>query len=161
MSWAAPKDTSLPNIVIHGVDAAADAGDSTKGYHSTLNILGIYPLYEPNFEPVECINNNLIYSKYFVERYEIEFAPFKVRLNSNWQDYKDLDFFLRYVMKKDYLFMIILSTSNLNRAGYNVDNTFWYDKPSTRILIKENNISNNKEQGTVEVSLTVQYPGIV
>ena len=73
MSWAAPKDTSLPNIVIHGVDAAADAGDSTKGYHSTLNILGIYPLYEPNFEPVECINNNLIYSKYFIEQYEIEF----------------------------------------------------------------------------------------
>ena len=104
MSWTAPKDTSLPNIVIHGVDAAADAGDSTKGYHSTLNVFGIYPMYEPNFEPVECINNNLIYSKYFVERYEIEFAPFKVRLNSNWQDYKDLDYFLKYVVKKDYLF---------------------------------------------------------
>jgi len=161
MSWAAPKDTSLPNIVIHGVDAAADAGDSTKGYHSTLNILGIYPLYEPNFEPVECINNNLIYSKYFIEQYEIEFAPFKVRLSSNWQDYKDLDYFLKYVIKKDYLFLVILSTSNLNRAGCNEDNTFWYDKSITRILIKEMNINNNKEQGTVEVSLTVQYPGIV
>ena len=63
--------------------------------------------------------------------------------------------------KKDYLFMLILSTSNLNRAGYNEDYTFWYDKSITRILIKEMNINNNKEQGTVEVSLTVQYPGIV
>jgi len=30
MSWTAPKDTSLPNIVIHGVDTAADAGNSAK-----------------------------------------------------------------------------------------------------------------------------------
>jgi len=161
MSWAAPKDLSLPNIVIHGVDVAADAGDWRKGVHSALNVFGVYPIYEPNFEPVECINNNLIYSKYFIEKYEIEFAPFKVRLNSHWQDYKDLDCFLKFVLKKDFLFLVFLSTSNLNRAGFNIDDTFWYDKSLKRILINEISINNNKEQGSVEVTLTVQYPGIV
>lgn len=161
MSFVLPKNLEMPSILFHGVDLVTDVGDSSKGYHLNVNVMSINPLEEPAFEPVEMINGGIITSQYYIGSWEVICAPFLVDYSETQQCYKDLEYLKYKVMRKPFLFLCPTIYSNLTRSGDTADNTYWYDKPTTRVKVTEINTEPNTSSGELEVSIRLRRTGLI